>query len=138
MICYVCYENKRYLEEHKKRDHPKEDEQKCKKCGIRIEDPEELQKHKEDCGLFGCGICDIWFDKKSDKKDHNERIHKNGDEQTKTEQERQWIEKETNKEKQDWKCHLCPKQYRCKNELEKHIEDNHECYLSLHSPHSHL
>merc|ERR1712112_340014 len=129
MICYACYCYNRQLEEHKKRDHPEEDEQKCKECGKRVEDPEELQKHKEDCGTYWCGICDKWFTKKSDMKNHEERKHKNGDEQTKTEQERQWTKKETNKEKKDWKCHLCQKQYRCKKELEKHVEDNHECYL---------
>ena len=94
MKCYVCYENKRYLEEHKKRDHPEEDEQKCKKCGKRIEDSEELQEHQEDCGTYWCGTCDKWFTKRSDKIDHVNRKHSNEDEQTKIEQERQWIERD--------------------------------------------
>ena len=121
MKCYAWYENKRHLEEHKKRDHPKEDEQKCKKCEKRIEDPEELKEHQEDCGTYWCGPCDKRFTKKSVMLDHKNRKHPKEDgNNTKIEQ---------NIEKHDWKCHLCQKQYRCKKELEEHEEENHNCYL---------
>ena len=117
MKCYKWYESKRYLEDHKKRKHPKEDEQKCIKCEKRIEDPEELKEHQEDCGTYLCGPCDKWFTRRSHLEDHKNRKHPKEDGKT--------TKIEQNIEEHDEKCYLCQKQYRCKRELEKHEDEHH-------------
>merc|ERR1712112_3472 len=132
--CYLCqkqYRCKKELDEHEEEDH----RWGCEKCRNKYMEIEELDEHiRREHGVdsYQCSKdCGKNFETVKRLIEHEEQecgkttnIEQNTEEDNeKCYQERQRTDKEQNKEKQNWTCHLCQKQYRCKKELEEHGKD---------------
>ena len=124
---------------------------KCSHCNREFDNLKDFRMHENNC--HPCEQCNNWYESREDLENHKRKRHKEyNDEQINNYQEdrnhlnyhkdeinlknskdniegKKEIEKQKNEHRYEHKCDLCKKQFRERNELVEHREEDHEVYI---------